>query len=483
MTEIINPEFLQTELKAYPKKWQIKYGYPIIIGFLAVALSIVVYMIYHDYYEPNYKLINFLPNDYTLAVEYKKTDDNLSKIQLMEILNQPTFKNIYLKTSNQIDNYINAWPLSFQSAIKETEEGVLFLTKESNYGLLIKLKSKNQVKKIKETAELKNAFFKIINQEILVISNNQELLDQTIKTKTKPISAFNLEVSLIPWLEIYFDNNFFNYTFTDSSITNLQTILKPLSLTGEKKYQLQLTNKSHQLIVNLIPKTFSKTEDQIILDNYLNYIPQDSKIALGLNDLNILISQLETNQNLNNYFSQSDFLTWITNQLSISSLTKNFNNPVIFSTSDNSWEIITNTSNKDLIDGLLKNYLAQFKPITQKITLPDGTQATEIITDPSLITWNIAEKDGWQIFNYSHPQKNSLIGYAINADKLIIGNKIEVFGNFRQTRNCILPQINLFLSIKPQNDLIIFDQLLQNFANISAVSSNNGQIMLCFDLK
>ena len=137
MTEIANPEFLQTELKPPSKRWQLRYGYPIVIGFLAIALGIVIYMIYHDYYEPNYKLINFIPEEYTLAVEYKKNDDSLSKIQLLEMLNQPTFQKIYLKTSNQINYYINSWPLNMQSAIKQTKEGVLFLTDENNFLFII----------------------------------------------------------------------------------------------------------------------------------------------------------------------------------------------------------------------------------------------------------------------------------------------------------------------------------------------------------
>ena len=139
--------------------------------------------------------------------------------------------------------------------------------------MIIKLNSEKQAKKIKEIPELKNGFYKIINNEVLVITNLKDTLELITKTKKHIVSPFNVEVSLTPWLNVYFDNNFFIQNFSDSLITNFQTILKPQSLKDEKQYQLHITNKSDQLIIELIPKTISETKNELVLDSYLNFLP------------------------------------------------------------------------------------------------------------------------------------------------------------------------------------------------------------------
>src|SRR3989338_757518 len=484
MTEIINPEFLNQPFKALPRSWRRKIGYWLIIAFLLIALSLAGYLIYQDYYRPDYQLKDFLPAEYSLAAEYKKDENSLSNIALAEILAQPAFSTIYQTAESQMNSYLQDWPLDLRMALKKTPEALWFLTADHDFGLLFKLDGEKQAEAIKDITEVGQLYLKVIKQNIAVISNNAQTTEKITSQKIRAKSPFDLSVSLNPWLKIYLHKNFFSQTFDHAILADLQTILQPLSQGARESYTMHLVSRPHQLLIQLQPEIAADQKERLALDNYLKYLPATAVTVLGVNDLKDLEEQLTNNVSLNDYFKQADFLAWLTSRLSLSQQLKNMQSPVIMTDDGHGWQLITNTANQQALDEQLKGYLGQFNPLTQDMVLPDGTKATELVANPAAIQWQSMEQDGWQIFSYQHPQQNSFLGYAVKDEVMIVGNKIENFGNFSTNQDCLLPNVSTILQISPPKmESLTLNHNLTNFAKISAISSSDSRIQLCFDLK
>jgi len=367
--------------------------------------------------------------------------------------------------------------------VKTADNTLLFTTDNQNYGLVIKLKSKKQLAEFKDMAGFNGIYYQIIEKNILAFTNNLEILKQMADTKIKPVSPFKVEIFLTPWLNVFFNQTFFSASFDDTILADLQTILNPLSLSENRRFTMQFISQPHQLMISLLPENLNDNGNQPVLNEYLNFLPKNYTMAFGLNEPSELLDYLD-NRNLNAYFTQADSLVWTKNQFSLSQQLKNLTGPLIIAADESNWSLTTHIANLSIINDLLKNYLAQFNPVSQTMVLPDGSLAKEIIANPDSVVWDQAKHGDWQVFSHSHPQKNSLIGYAINGKMMIISNKIDDFTEFNSSIGCDLANISTFISTKPQYlSNLTLNPSLQNFTNISAFSSNDGRIMFCLDLK
>ena len=479
MTQFINPEYSKPTLNLPAKKWSLKYGYFLLIAFLVIILAGVIFLLIREYYGTNYRLMDLLPKDYALAVEFNNNEESLPKIQAKEFLNQPLLQKVYQTAEENINGYLTSLPQEIEQVIKTSKHFLFFLPDEKSFGLIIELADKKEAEKINIHSS-PNLNYQIIKKQILVITSNPELLEKITTRQIQPLSPFNLSFSLTPWLTFYLQDEFFKQTFENNILADMQTILLPLESTDKKSFQLEFLTKPHQLILNLKPSKLKADDQLVVLDDYLDFLPQDYDLLFGLNDLSKLTAETEKNNILKNYFIQADSLLWLKTQNSLSRLTKELSSPLIVYLSNDKWQILTNSANLELFDGLLKNYLAEFKPVKRTVALPDNTKAVELITNPSSITWEMSENDGWQLYKFDH--KQSKIGYGLKENILIISNQIENFKDTSLENGCILPKVSAFLSISGPNTQL-FNSNLQNFAKITAISSTDGQIMACFDLK
>lgn len=468
--------------KTRVKSWWLKYGSLIMIVILFCLLIMVIYLLYREYYQPVYRLTNLLPSNYTLAIEIKNDEENLPKIIVEELLRQPTLKNIYQETAENIAPYLKKLPPLLSDLIKKPGEHLFFLVDQETFGLIIKLNDKDEAEAIKNSS-FPGLYHQVIKKQILVISNKPEIIDQISSQPFSPLSPFNFSLSFAPWLTIYFQDSFFQQTFDYQLLTDFQTVLLPLKITGQKSYRLEFTNAPHQLILELKPEKLNKTAPaQVDLDDYLRYLPNNYDLILGLSDLNNFTNELSANENLNHYFKQADLWLWLKTQTSLSRLIKELQGPMVIAASSQQWQIVAEAVNQTALDYYLRRYLAQFTPLKKTITLPDETLAVELIADPQTITWETSSNKDWQTFGYPLSQTDDKIGYAIKENLLIISNKINNFLKSDFENQCDLAKISALFSINPQKlNWLTIEPLLKNFAKITAISSNDGQIKLCLE--
>ncbi len=442
----------------------------------------VIYLLYQQYYQPVYQLTDLLPLNYTLAIEIKNGEENLPKIIVEELLYQPTLKNIYQETAKNIETYLEKLPPLISELIKKPDEHLFFLVDQETFGLIIKLNDKDEAEAIKNSS-FPGLYHQVIKKQILVISNKPEIIDKISSQPFLPLSPFNFSLSFAPWLTIYLQDSFFQQTFGYQLLTNFQTILLPLKITGQKSYRLEFFNAPHQLILELKPEKLNKTAPALVeLDDYLRYLPNNYDLIFGLSDLNKLTNELSANENLNHYFKQVDLWLWFKTQTSLSRLIKELRGPMVIAASNQQWQIVAEAVNQTTLDYYLRRYLAQFAPLKKPVTLPDATQAVELIADPQTITWETSSNKDWQTFGYPLSQTDDKIGYAVKENLIIISNKINNFLKSDFENQCNLAKISALFSINPQKlNWLTIEPLLKNFTKITAISSNDGQIKVCLE--
>ena len=252
MTQFINPEYSKPTLNLPAKKWSLKYGYFLLIAFLVIILAGVIFLLIREYYGTNYRLMDLLPKDYALAVEFNNNEESLPKIQAKEFLNQPLLQKVYQTAEENINGYLTSLPQEIEQVIKTSKHFLFFLPDEKSFGLIIELADKKEAEKINIHSS-PNLNYQIIKKQILVITSNPELLEKITTRQIQPLSPFNLSFSLTPWLTFYLQDEFFKQTFENNILADMQTILLPLESTDKKSFQLEFLTKPHQLILNLKP--------------------------------------------------------------------------------------------------------------------------------------------------------------------------------------------------------------------------------------
>ncbi|MBT3690362.1 hypothetical protein HOE31_03890 [bacterium] len=485
MAEIINPNFLRSELKARTSNLWPKYGYPILIIFLIVLLIFVGYILYKEYYNEKYELKNLLIDDYQIALEYDLQKTNLSKIQLNDLTDNQIINKIFIENKLNIDSYLNTLPLGLLNDIKKQKHGLIFMPDNNQFAYLVEFN--NEVKDLDYPKETEELFLKLIMNKVLIITNDKELLSKINNQELSKKDILNFSVNLKPWSTIYFQKAFFNQEYTNPLLTDLQLILNPLLTTNNENFNLEISVENNKLILNLEPSNLNNENNITELENIINYSNLNNKFSLGINNIELFINQLENNTYLQDIFRSLDNNLWIEHQFSLSNIIKDLKGPIILSFNDNSWQITTNINNQELFNDNLKNYLARFtETLRQELILPDNTKAIELITNPASVIWQETTINEWQMYKYDMGSKK--MGYASNNDILIISNNLDQIDfynikNNNKDTDCSLNNLNSFIIIKPESAWPISSSKLKEFTEISAFSSNNNQIRMCLKLK
>jgi len=486
MTEIIDPNFLRSELRAKTSSWWHKFGYPFLIISLILLLVFVVYLLFKEYYNPSYNLKNLLTPDYQIALEYDLRKSSITNLQLNDLNHNLIINNLIEDNKKKLDNYLISLPDNLLKEIRKQKHGLIFFPDNEQLAYLVEFN--NNLKDLEYPKETNPLYLNTFKNKVLVISNNKELLNKINEQKIASQGILNFSIDLKPWINIYFQKTFFTKEYPANLLSNLQLILNPLLNTKNENFTLDISSLSNKLILNLRPLNLEENNELAGLTDLLNYLNLNNKFSLGINNINILIQQLESNNYLQDIFRNIDNNLWIEYQFSLSEFIQNIKGPIILSFNDNSWQIITYNDNLNLFNDSLKNYLARFNsPLKQEIALPDNTYATELIIDPSSVIWqeNIINK--WQVFKYDY-LNNKKIGYALNENLLIISNNLDSIDfnnlyNDKKVVNCSLNNPNSFVILKPNSTWPISSSKIKEFKEISMFSSNNNQLKMCFELK
>lgn len=469
--------FIQPELSQRANKiWQ-KHGFKIILVSLALLLIACGYLIYIYYLAPAYELEQLLPENYDISFELKLNRFALPEIQKKELLSNKTINRVYLAGKLGIDDYLNKLPLATQADLKKFKQLILFTDSLENIGLIGKIPDRQTYRKIL-SGNFPDLFAKILKKQILIVSNNETLLKEMAGRKLTAATLPYFSLSFGNWLKINIQNSFFEKKYPNPTITELQKILWPLTLT-KNSYSLKFNAGFKYLELFLTPAVKPKSVSPSLLDKFLAYLPANSDFVLGLNDLSVLTAGLETNNNLQDLLKQADYYLWQNYQISLSNLIKTIKGPILIGINDKTWRIITVMDNKDLAKSLLKQYFGQFKPKTKKNTLPDGSLATELIADPDSVSFIEFDRDGWH-FSLIAPDKK--IGYISQNNLLIISNDLDNInnGNFRLCQNKNLHSV--FSILPGDSQFKIADSLLE-FNKIEVINNIAGEIKVCLELK
>lgn len=475
MTEIFDPKLT---VKKSKKIWQ-KHGFRLILIFILILLIISGYLIYIFYLSPSYELYGLLPKEYDVSFELKTDRFIFPPLQQKQLLENQTINQLYQEVKKEIDTELSNLPFESQAIFNKFKHLILVVSSAESFGLIGKIPDKKTAKQLNQLS-FPDLFAQIIKDQILVVSNNQSLLNEMASQKLFATTLPYFSISVSPWFKINIQKSFFDKQYQSQSLTYLQQILLPLSLTSNN-YSLEISSSYNLLELLLTPDELKNQGGQLDLSNLLSYLSKDSDTVFGLVDLGILMENLEKNENLQALFRQLDSYFWLELQISLSNLMKNIKGPFLIGLSSYNWQIVTNIENKELANYYLRQYFGQFKPKAQEISLPDGTKATELINNPASVVFDEYEINSWKISQVAGSSKN--VGYAEQEGLLIIGNNLtEIFNNQGFSQNCQKENVSMIFSLNPIESGLKPSDFLKKFANITAILTNSGQIKACIEL-
>lgn len=468
--------------------WQ-KYSKPIIYVLIGLAVIYAGFLMYNHYLKPSYQLTQFLPQNYQISFEYKNDRLTFPAIQQKKLLENPLFKNVYDNITYKLNEEINRLPENEQSILKKSRHGLVFWQDNQNYGLIVELSDGTSTKQA-EQADFSPWQQHLFKKEILLLASTQNLLAQMTNQKIAAGSPAYLSLTIAPWLTIKLNQSFFSGNYDDSFLNSIQTALSPLKTSSAQSYQLEVDSDPYTLITRLVPDSQGSATTSINLKDYLAYLPQNSQLIVGLTDLNEIPGQLTNNPNFKKLWSELDGKLWLGRQISLSSLLKNAQPPVLLSWSADRWQIITTSQNRDLAEYYLKNYLGQFEPKEKTKVLPDGSRSVELIAAPEKIIWQEADRNGWQAFTYPKNEAYKDLGLAIKDGVMIISNQINQNTAQGLELNCSLtpkpwenqPLQTLFW-LDPQYSSLKLAGNIKDFKKILLTGYASGEMAMCLGIK
>ena len=459
-----------------------KHDSKIITGFLILAALVAGWLLYQRYLRPQYQLIQLLPKDHQISFEYRSDRFSLPGLQQQKMLSNQALLEIYSATEKDINSELAKFNFEAREILERSEHKIFFYQSPEKYGLIIAIPNRKTFKKINEVS-FEGFHKQIVKEQILALSNDQELLNQMAGQKITADSIPYLSLTIDPWLTVKFRSSFLKARYQNGILSDLQRILQPLEFTGSNDYYLEIDSDSLSVNLSLKPASPASADSQSDLRPYLDFLPQKPDLVFGLSDLESLKKQLGSSQNLQSLWQKFDSQLWIANQVSLANLLRQAKPPVIISLKGNDWQILTSSDNRDLAEYYLKSYLAQLSPKESLKILPDGTPITELVADFSKIQWQEGLIGDWQSFS------SQKLGFALKDGLMLVGNNILEpslgrfepacsFGSKQQPKN----PIETIISINSGLSWLNTSNFLKNFSNISLISYPNGEINACLGI-
>ncbi len=453
--------------------------------FFITLLAVMGWLLYQNYLKPSYDINQLLPDNYQISFELKTDRFALPKLQQQKLTKNPALNKIYLQIKNSLESELNKLPASSAELVKNPLHSILFWQTPQKYGWLMQIPNSATLTKMLQ-ADFSPWQKKIVKNQILVLASDAELLQLITAQKLTTATPAYLSLTISPWLTVKLKPEFFNDHYQNSLLQDLQTILKPLA---GQEYQMSVDSDPYFITLSLVPKNL-KTAQEPDLKTFLNYLLADPDLIFGLNNLEKLTSELNSQENLKKLWQKLDGYLWLNSQISLSSLAKKIQPPLLFSQNRQQWQILTAADNKNLIENIFKNYFGQFYPAEAKKILPDGSKAIELIANPGKVKFTETQNKGWKIFTYPVLTELSELGFALKDNYLMISNQItslnlanfEPICSFSQ-QNLGLKPLGALLMVKPDQSWLNISENLKNFSKISAFSFTDDQIQICLGLK
>lgn len=471
-----------------PTIWQ-KYSKPIIYGLIGLTVIYAGFLMYNHYLKPSYQLTQFLPQNYQISFEYKNDRLTFPALQQKKLLANPLFKSVYDEVIKKLNEEISRLPENGRNILKKSRHGLVFWQDNQNYGLIVELND-NSSAKLAEQANFSPWQQHLFKNEILLLASTRNLLAQMTGQKIEAGAPAYLSLTIAPWLTIKLNQSFFSGNYDDSFLNSIQTALSPLKTSAAESYRLEVDSDPYTLMARLLPDGQSATTTSLNLKDYFAYLPQNSQLIVGLTDLQEIPGQLTNNPNFKQLWANLDGKIWLSNQISLSSLLKNAQPPMLFSWSADRWQIVTTSQNKDLAEYYLKNFLGQFEPKEKTKVLPDGSRSVELIAAPEKIIWQETEQNGWKLFSYPKNETFKDLGLLINSEVMIISNKISQNMDQGLELNCsLIPKIwenqpiQTLFWLNPLNSRLKLAENIKNFSKIMFVGYANEEMAMCLGIK
>lgn len=479
--------------------WQ-KYSQPVIYGLIGLAVIYAGFLMYNHYLKPSYQLTQFLPQNYQISFEYKNDRLTFPALQQKKLLANPLFKNVYDDVVKKLNEEINRLPENGRGILKKSRHGLVFWQDNKNYGLIVELND-NASAKLAEQADFSPWQQHLFKKDILLLASTRNLLSEMTSQKIQANAPAYLSLTIAPWLTIKLNQSFFSGNYDDSFLNSIQTVLSPLKTSSADSYRLEVDSDPYTLMARLLPDGQGAATTSLNLKDYFGYLPQNSQLIVGLTDLREIPEQLANNPNFKQLWANLDGKIWLSNQISLSSLLKNAQPPMLFSWSadrspspDGSvgagWQIVTTSQNRNLAEYYLKNFLGQFEPKEKTKVLPDGSRSVELIAAPEKIIWQEADRDGWTLLAYPKNEAFKDLGLAIKGEIMIISNKIGQNTDQGLELNCsLIPKpwenqpIKTLFWLNPQVSWLKLAENIKNFNKIMFVGYANAEMAMCLGIK
>lgn len=451
--------------------WQ-KHGTKVVWIFLAVIIIICGYLIYIYYLTPAYDLNSLLPQNYAISFELKTDRFTLPPLQKNQIFSHPAITSLYSTGQKEINDLLKNWPEKNRQTLGNFNHLIFIVVKPGQYGFLGQIPNKKTAKEL-ELLDWFGLNTAIIKQRIFLVTNDENLFKEM--REHKPVAGLPpyLSIAINPYLNINMQSDFFNQTYPGQILSGLQKIFLPLSQTGHK-YTLELKARYQLMELLLKPKLAELPAPSAPLNDLLKYLSQEAGFTVGFTDASLLALQLNENPYFKQLFGSADKSVYANYQVSLSRLLQQISGPIVFSAGQNYWRIVAQKDNLPLIQNHLRQYFGQFIPKTQKIRLPDGTTATELINNSIAVSFNEVEQDGliYQLINGQTDQ----IGYFLTDNgQIVIGNQLLTKPRpfIMESR---LDKFIAYFNLMPQNSPIKFSPLVESFKNITIAESVTGEI-------
>jgi len=446
-------------------------------GFIFIILLFLIagFFLYYNYFRPVYNLADFIPQNAVFAWQFSN-----SKATFNTTTSLP--KNIPQEFSAQLNSAQSLATKLFPQAtnyLDQNEEAVLFWLNDQQFGLLIKLTAEPNAKQTDYTA--------LLQKNIILFLNDQSLTEQ-IKGH-KPSNSFQryLLTDTAAKQTLSFNAGFFQTTWSDFAALQLwQKILSPLTKQTTGNYFLNIENKDNFISFTVAPQNLIATEDQKnSLEKLLILLPDNLDLVFGLKDVGSWQQALNNDANLQSLWQQGVNAPAAFKRPGADILLKNLHGGAAFGLKNNSWFLITSEDNLEAVKTYLQNYSAGIFPREKGKTLPDGSYAIELLSDPNKVTFKEQSNgDAKQLL--PEPIIDNL-GIIVKDHLVTASNALNTPQNTNQTTdNCLKPS-----SVQKNRALteyfVVNKSLLQTeaqktlnaFSKIIGGSFNDGVTRLC----
>jgi len=443
---------------------------------LAVIFVLAGWFLYHNYLKTINNLMDFLPNATQFSLLNSASNNLLVTDKTGKIITDNLFNTKGL--TQQLFNDANQY-------LPSARQSLLFFVDENKAGLILTL-PKNQIKNFKKENR-KNVV--VLNSETIAFVSSPELITLITNDdkEIKKVENYLLTDNSKQW-QIRWNKGFLTANYQNLELLKLwQNILQPLKNSQALDYLLSAETGSDYLSLTLAPQTVAPKQMSLettpSLNNLLDNIPATFTNILALEDNSSLPTNDQAWQTIANQIQIANEAKSSPELLKVlSSITA----PLVFAWNQDKWWVATTPDNLSILKKHLQIYFGKNDPKEKAKQLPDGSWATELLSNPDKISFTETADKGWRVFtptfapiNFGLAQKENLVLGSNNLSlKTEIPNKLN--------NNCLNRDswqkdndLSSFLNLNQDFIKTVFPKNLDFLSKITASTRKDGAMRLC----